>query len=48
MRNEVIKRVEQLGRNDNIPESLVATDKHVEEFSNDLLKEDIVDEDLSY
>ena len=49
MPNEVIKRVEYLGRKDNQPELLVFTDKHGEELPNDLLEEeDVEDEELSY
>ena len=49
MPNEVIKRVEFLGRNDNQPEFLVFTDKHGEELLNDLLEEeDVEDEEVSY
>ena len=49
MPNKVIKRVEELGRNDNQPEILVFTDKHGEELPDDLLEEeDTADEDLSY
>ena len=49
MPNEVIKRVEFLGRKDNQPELLVFTDKHGEELHNDLLEEeDVEDDELSY
>ena len=49
MPNEVIKRVEFLGRKDNQPELLVFTDKYGEELPNDLLEEeDVEDEELSY
>ena len=49
MPNEVIRRVEFLGRKDNQPELLVFTDKHGEELPNDLLEEeDVEDEELSY
>ena len=43
MPNEVIKRVEFLGRKDNQPELLVFTDKHGEELPNDLLEEEDVE-----
>ena len=46
---EVIKRVEQLGRNDNQPELIVSTDWQGEELPDDLLEEeDTADENLSY
>merc|ERR1712214_141743 len=49
MPNEVIKRVEYLGKKDNQPEILIFTDKHGEELPNDLLEEeDAKDEELSY
>ena len=42
MPNEVIKRVEYLGKKDNQPELLIFTDKHGEELPNDLLEEEDV------
>ena len=49
MPNEVIKRVEQLGRKDNQPRILIFTGKHGEELPDDLLQEeDVEDEDLSF
>ena len=47
MPNEVIKRVEFLGRKDNQSELLVFTDKHVKELPNNLLEEeDVEDEEI--
>ena len=43
--NEVIKRVEYLGKKDNQPEILIFTDKHGEELPNDLLEDENAEDD---